>query len=594
LKTFADFNIDIRGKTGRGVKTFCPECRDSRQKKNRSDTPLSVNVDEGVWNCHNCGWTGCLGGDGRSRDPGNGNGDAGPSHKSPYTRPKYEYPMPIPDKVLSFLVQQRGISPDVLDRNKVGWVNSAITFPFIKSGQVVNIKFRGPEKKFWQSENAEKCFYGYDDIDNGLTIITEGELDKLALETCGFRNSVSCPDGAPQAKVKQYSTKFSFISDAKTRLDEVKRFVLALDNDETGKVLQGELVRRLGFARCLFVTWPEGCKDANEALLKHGKAIVRGCINSAERFSVDGISIPMVVFGKDIGIQDHYKHGLKPGLKTGWESFDKIFSFSQDSGELNIVTGYSGHGKSEFIDALLVNLVKSQGWRIGVFSPENHPLKIHGQKIIEKYTGKPFGDRFRTRMSEEEMLEGERWLHDHFYFIKTDDEKPTTADDLLITAWELVHHVGIKAIVFDPWNEFESGQPSNLNETRYISVMLGDMRRFAQRSRCHVFLVAHPKKPTKDKDTGAYPVPTPWDISGSAHWKNKADNCITVYRDTTPELQESDDPEKYAVQILIQKVRNKHIGKLGSATLYYKYSTGEYFNQPLAANGFNDYGRNNE
>lgn len=586
MKTWADVGIDLEGKSGENIKVFCPECRECRQSKNRFDRPLSVNTKDEVWNCFNCSWSGCL---------GNHNGTGEKSYsKSHYTKPNYSWPMPIPSEAKDFLTKERGIANDVLIRNKIGWMKGAITFPFFKNGEVVNIKYRTMEKKFWQEQNSEKCFYGYDDIDNGLTIITEGELDKLALETCGFKNSISCPEGAPNKNVKQYSSKFSFISNFKERLDEVKIFILAVDNDENGKVLELELMHRLGFARCACVVWPEGCKDANEVLLKYGKGKVQSCISSAKHFSSDSISIPGVVFGKDIGIRDHYENGVKPGFKTGWESLDKIFSFSRDSGELNIVTGYSGHGKSEFLDALLVNIVKSEDWRIGIFSPENHPLQMHGQKIIEKYIGKPFGKGFRVRMSEDEMLKGENWLNHHFFFIKSDNEKATTAEDLLVTARELVRHLGIKAIVFDPWNAFEDGQPPNLTDTRYISSVLSSMLKFCQQTGCHVFLVAHPKKPNKEKDTGKYPVPNPYDISGSATWKSKADNCITVYRDTTPELMESDDPEKYAVQILIQKARNKHIAKLGSAVLYYKYSTGEYFSQPLAGNGFNDYGRDNK
>jgi hypothetical protein len=37
------------GKTGQ-FKTKCPVCKDSRKEKNRNDTPLSVDLREGVGN----------------------------------------------------------------------------------------------------------------------------------------------------------------------------------------------------------------------------------------------------------------------------------------------------------------------------------------------------------------------------------------------------------------------------------------------------------------------------------------------------------------------------------------------------------------
>src|SRR5690606_41025002 len=54
--------------------------------------------------------------------------------------------------------------------------------------------------------------------------------------------------------------------------------------------------------------------------------------------------------------------------------------------------------------------------------------------------------------------------------------------------------------------------------------------RFCWTHGVHTWVVAHPKILQKKPDAAEYPVPTPYDVSGSAHWRNKADNCITVYR----------------------------------------------------------------
>jgi len=75
------------------------------------------------------------------------------------------------------------------------------------------------------------------------------------------------------------------------------------------------------------------------------------------------------------------------------------------------------------------------------------------------------------------------------------------------------------------------------------------------------------KKDTMDKDRkDEYRVPTPYDIAGSAHWRNKADNAITVYRNFDSDV----------VDIHIQKIRFKEIGKVGLAQLRYEFSTGRY------------------
>jgi hypothetical protein len=56
-------------------------------------------------------------------------------------------------------------------------------------------------------------------------------------------------------------------------------------------------------------------------------------------------------------------------------------------GELTIVTGLSNSGKSEWLDALTVNLAEQYGWRFAMCSLEN-TVTEHGRKLMEKYTRK--------------------------------------------------------------------------------------------------------------------------------------------------------------------------------------------------------------
>ena len=55
--TFEDKGIFIKDTSGQ-EKTTCPKCSNGRKKS--SDRCLSVNVDDGVWHCHHCGWKGSL------------------------------------------------------------------------------------------------------------------------------------------------------------------------------------------------------------------------------------------------------------------------------------------------------------------------------------------------------------------------------------------------------------------------------------------------------------------------------------------------------------------------------------------------------
>ena len=76
--------------------------------------------------------------------------------------------------------------------------------------------------------------------------------------------------------------------------------------------------------------------------------------------------------------------GLPPGKSTGWEGFDKLFMIPPE-GQLNVVTGTPGSGKSEWLDTIAVYMAATYGWKIFVYSPENYPANFYYQKIAEKF-----------------------------------------------------------------------------------------------------------------------------------------------------------------------------------------------------------------
>ena len=66
-----------------------------------------------------------------------------------YKKPDYKPPKELPIEAYDFLVDLRSIPEYVLTRNRVSFVKGAIKFPFIKNGELVNIKSRTLDKKFW-------------------------------------------------------------------------------------------------------------------------------------------------------------------------------------------------------------------------------------------------------------------------------------------------------------------------------------------------------------------------------------------------------------------------------------------------------------
>jgi twinkle protein len=558
MNTFDAFKIDLGGRSGEEVATTCPQCSASR-KKSKSRC-LSVNTVEGVWCCHHCDWCGSLksGEESRSRPP------------KRVVRPAYVNPSNVPPVVRDWFAL-RGISEEVIARHGIGLQSvympqleeevDCIVFPYVRNGETINVKYRTLEGKYFrQVKDAEKILYGLNDIVGDWAIICEGEIDKLSFAEVGIPFCLSVPDGAPPAGSKPSDQKFDYLANCATQLDRLTKIILAVDNDPPGKTLEAELSRRLGPERCWRVTWPNGCKDANDVLLQRGAAMLKQCVDNAKPFPIEGV---LTVRDVAADVAQFYQDGLRGGVSTGWPSVDKHYTIRP--GELTVVTGIPSHGKTQLLDAVVVNVAQEHGWSVGICSPENLPVARHISKLVEQYTGFPFREGPTQRLPREGLMPALDWLHQHVVFVAPDEAMTIPA--LLATAKQLVSRHGIRGLIIDPWNEFDHTRPSGQTETEYISTSLGQIRRFARNFGVHVWLVAHPQKLYRRED-GSYPVPTPYDISGSAHWRNKADNCLTVWRD--------ENEPTAPVKIYVQKIRFREVGTIGMVELRWNRINGRY------------------
>ena len=476
-------------------KLLCPQCSHRRKNKNDPCLSLTIEDDGAVWDCKNgCGFRGSV------RD-----GETAP-RRAPRPacpiRPKSK-PGELSPAVVAWLAA-RGISEAVARRNRIGAARpympalkaeaNCIAFPYFRDGELINVKFRAlAEKAFSQVKGAEAILYGLDDIAESKTIvIVEGETDKLACEVAGFLNVVSVPNGAQTgSNAAEDSAAFAWLTTCAAYLDRAERIILAGDSDERGRALEAELARRLGRERCWRVRWPDSedspSKDANETLERHGAGVLRECIEAAEVYPIAGLHNVSDFVDDTVAL---YRDGWKRGYSTGWASVDENMRIRE--GELTVTTGIPGMGKSEFIDAIAVNMAKQYGWRFAMCSFENPPAE-HLSKLAEKYLGLPFWDGPRQRMTEAELDRALLWTGDHFALIRFDDEAPTI-EAILEKARAAVMRHGVRGLVIDPYNEIEHHRPGNMSETEYVSQLLGKVKRFATgpgaRINCRPGLVA--------------------------------------------------------------------------------------------------------
>ena len=246
-------------------------------------------------------------------------------------------------------------------------------------------------------------------------------------------------------------------------------------------------------------------------------------------------------------------------LKMG--ELDDLLSL--EVGRLMIVTGIPGDGKSEFLDEMAVRLSLHYDWRCAWFSPENFPVTLHHPKLIEKLIGKRF---LKGLISPMEFDAAVDYLSHNFFDILP--EEGYRVDTILDKAEALVRRKGIRVFILDPYNCLEHQIPTGQSETQYIGEFLEKLRSFARRRQVLVILAAHPTKMKKDPLAKKFPVPTMYDISGSAAFFNKADFGIAIERDRTQGV----------TRVHVQKVKFRHLGQPGVASFEYNTHNGRFVN----------------
>lgn len=546
--------INVREGQRGNVKVPCPQC--SHTRKHKTDPCLSVDVNEGIWNCHNCGWAGT----------------------AKIAKPKKEYVKPAPElKNLSQPIidwfAARGISNQTLLRYKVsegidympqvGSEVRTIHFNYIYNGEVYNIKYRDSNKNFKLVGGAMLGPFGIDVVlDNSATelVITEGEIDAMSFFEAGVKTAVSVPNGASKGSQKiEWLDEFVHLFDG-------KKIYIATDMDEAGVALRNEIARRLGKDNCYIIEFPY--KDANETLVKMGPDALMECYRNATPFPVEGIDDAVSVKQDIFSL---YDEGTPSGYDTGYE-MDKDFIWHP--GQVTLVTGIPGHGKSTFLKNIIYRLAERHGLKSFIYSAEEANTAFALSDMYQIATGKTFfKSSFAQRIERDEIESLMPFMNDHFKYYRLSDND-LSIDGILEKAKGMVKRFGINILVIDNMSTVEKSM-SNQTDTRHhqIKIMMSDASRFARNYGVHVFLVAHPKKMTEMK-SGVYKVPNGYDVGDSSHFYNLPDNGITVYRNM----------ESLQTEIHRWKVRFKYTGQLGTSFFTFNLNNSRY----ISAEKIND------
>ena len=202
--------------------------------------------------------------------------------------------------------------------------------------------------------------------------------------------------------------------------------------------------------------------------------------------------------------------------------------------QLIVVTGRPGHGKSQWVIALVANLARIHGLKGAILQFEDD---IERNRADLMRYARAWKGQAHAGISEEPEV----WVDRMFKTISPGEELEEDADFTLSWLDEKIQEAatrhGCKWIAIDPWNEIEHLWGRQDTEATYLNRALKHLKRIARRFQIAIIIVAHPTKEggkaKSIEDADLY------DVNGGAVWNNKADLGVIVWADdiASPERQ---------------------------------------------------------
>jgi twinkle protein len=383
--------------------------------------------------------------------------------------------------------------------------------------------------------NTKSILWGMWHIDvTKPVVITEGQPDAMAIWESGYKNVVSVPGG---------SNNYEWINNCWDWLETIDEFIIFGDNDDAGMKMVEELSSRLGKHRVKVAI--HEYKDANEVLYRQGKEeiirVIEETISQLPKGLLDMSKIEYV----------SYRNRKHDGISTGIRQLDETID-DLHLGELSILFGRNGDGKSTLVSQILANNIDKKN-PVFLYSGElssNRLLNwlfrqvIGSDKNYLEYTETKYG-KIKADVNKRALEALRKWSNCLFFsYDKSAANVRKDTDSLFEVMAIAAKRYGCKFFIVDNLMSAMEEVAESLNSDQ--SNFTQQCKDFAEAYNVHVMLVAHPNKLKKrgvalEKE----------DISGSNNIPNKADIILSVERNYSPE------PRTYDVKLKLLKDREE-------------------------------------
>jgi twinkle protein len=459
----------------------------------------------------------------------------------------------------------RKISKETMDLLKVGSDDKGnIVFPYYEAGELVFVKFRPARKvekgecKSWREEGGKPVLWGMDLCTPELPlIITEGEIDTLALYEAGLKNIVSIPSGAED---------FSWVETCWEWLEQYNKIIFFGDADNSGKEMVRKAIKKLGAYRCSVVDISETFrKDVNELLYYSGKEAITNAVLNAKDIPVLGLIDLSEVVPLD-------PKNIK-SIKTGIKALDQATAGSI-LGDITVWTGRRGEGKSTLISQVMVEAIE-QNEKVCCYSGEMRAdrfqywfnMQIAGKKHIlshwDNYRQKDVNYLYKAL--ERKIMD---WYKGKMFLYDNSVTSTRTEETGILKIFEYaVRKYDCRLFVVDNLMTAKYNESSERDWYLKQVNFMRDLMEFASCYNVHIHLIAHPKKTAGTLNND--------DVSGRSEITNLAHNVISLEKT-------EDDNKEFNVMLNILKNRwegsKEKIGLLycSASRRLYQPSTGAF------------------
>lgn len=451
--------------------------------------------------------------------------------------------MKLEDAGKDYLLKRK-LDADIASSMGVGQSGQYVTFSYELAG-VQRIKHRSMEDKtkcFLTGESPEEWAWPFFNqknfLDKSYIIITEGEFDAVAIATMGYSNVVSIPNGASSTE-KAIKNHFKY-------LQQFDNIYLCLDNDEQGQKAAEKAKTILPKLKWRNILLP--CKDANELLQSHFCNSFKTYLENCEKYEV------ATVLNMDQMVKEAYVK-IDAGYSTGWSSLDEKLGGIR-LGELTVLTGDTGCGKTSFAIQLMYNLA-SQHIPVYISSYEVSYVTIM-KKLASHVIGK---NMTKLDFNESDKVIYERWAKEHNVYLN-----PTFGSSNIESILQEIEYAscvkGVQVILLDHLHFFLNFDKSE-NERTAIDFTVRELVKASRQHNVHILLLVHPRQ--QRDDSGEITMSM---LKGSSGIKQDSHNVLGIQR--------RDRVDPYDPKVIVKVMKNRAFGNEGPVYYCYNKEVGSY------------------